>query len=463
MRILATVVTALFIAGCEAPISTETVKPTVAGSATTAKPGRITGPMLTVKPQRTVTPGKYWASSTCRGCHVKIFEQHSQSMHAKSFINPVFQAQYFKEFLPRARKDSGLQREARDCIACHAPIAAIKSKGKLVAREQVDPRMSGVTCDFCHTITGYTGTSPKNGNYISEPGEEKLGPFKQKSNWHHVYSELHTKSEFCAICHNAVNRHGLEIKSTYTEWKDSSYAKDGIQCQDCHMNKDGFLIDGKANYESGKAAFMTLGKAPERSKLYTHRFPGAHSKTQIAEALELEIGMVKQTVAPGDKITFNVLVNNAKTGHKMPSGSAELRLLLLDVRAKIGNMAVSVPAISRRPYDVTGNGRLDQRILGKNIPEGRRIYRTILVDQRGKRTLVFYDAVKIIFDNRLKAGEIRKETYSFKIPRAAKGTLSLAAELYFFPYPGSFAQRLGLPQPQAVKIASVKRDIVLER
>lgn len=458
MRVLAAVVTALFIIGCKTPISTESIKPTV------TKPVETTSPPVTVESKRTVTPGKYWASSTCRGCHVKIFKQYSQSMHAKSFTNPVFQAQYFKELLPRLKKDGNLLGEARGCIACHAPIAYVKSKGQLVSMvEQVDTRMSGVTCDFCHTITGYTGASPNSGNYISEPGEEKLGPFKQQSNWHHVYSELHTKSEFCAICHNAVNRYGLEIKSTFTEWKASRYAKDGIQCQDCHMNKDGFLTEGKARYESGKAAFMTFGKVPERKKLYTHRFPGAHSKTQVTDAVKLTIGFDKPTASPGDKITVYVLVNNTKTGHKMPSGSAELRLLLLEVKVKIGNKVVPILAGSKHPFDVSGNGGLDQRILGKNIPEGRRVYRVIFVDQRGKRTMASYDAVKILFDNRLKATEIRKEAYRFRIPYDAKGTLSLTADLYFFPYPGSFAERLGLPQPQAINVASVKRDIVLNR
>ena len=231
-----------------------------------------------VKAAKQVKPPPYWQSSICRNCHTGIFYQYLQSMHSNSFTNAVFQAQYFKEFLPSVSVDATLATEEEDCISCHSPIAYLTSGGKFVTKDQVDPEMPGVTCDFCHTIKGYKDNSPGNGNYVSEPGGEKLGPFKHDSAWHHVYSELHTKSEFCAICHNQVNHLGVEIKSTYTEWKESPYKKDGIQCQDCHMNAQGFLTAGMPVYESGRAARITLSEARYRPKLYTHRFPvQAHS------------------------------------------------------------------------------------------------------------------------------------------------------------------------------------------
>ncbi|NIR43529.1 MAG: hypothetical protein GWM93_10450, partial [Gemmatimonadetes bacterium] len=181
---------------------------------------------------------RYWPSSQCRSCHASIFEQQLQSMHARSFTNPVFQAQYFGELLPKVESNPRLRRDARGCIACHAPVNYILKKGNVTTPQDVDPEMSGVTCDFCHTVEGYRHESPGNGNYISAPGDQKLGPFYYGPalSWHRRYSELHTKSEFCAICHNQVNRHGLEIKATFTEWRDSVYQAKGIECQDCHMN-----------------------------------------------------------------------------------------------------------------------------------------------------------------------------------------------------------------------------------
>ena len=197
--------------------------------------------------------------------------------------------------------------------------------------EQVDPTMSGVTCDFCHTISGYAGNIPQNGNSISEPSERKFGPFRRETNWHHVYAELQTKSAVCAVCHNAVNHHGLEIKSTFTEWKNSRYAREGIQCQDCHMTVYGFQTGGKPTYDSGQAAHMIPGSAPVRAKLYTHRFPGAHSRTQVMGAITLAIEPGSSSVPPGDELAVRVHIDHERTGHKMPSGSADLRQLWLSL------------------------------------------------------------------------------------------------------------------------------------
>lgn len=404
---------------------------------------------------------EYETSTSCLICHTKIFEQHAQSMHERSFTNPVFRAQYFNELLPETEKDPELLKEAQTCIACHSPITYIKLGRHVTLVEQVNPRMSGVTCDFCHTIKGYTGEAPGNGNYISEPGPIKLGPFNIDTNWHRAYSQLQTKSEFCAICHNAVNRYGFEFKATFTEWKNSAYAKEGIQCQDCHMNVQGFLNGGRPVYESGKAAEMKLSTTPEREKIYTHQFPGAHSKTEVMGALTLAIETVQSAVSAGDEITIHVTVDNSRTGHKMPSGNIELRLLWLDIRAYTGDKAIQVAADSHSVYDVAGNGPLDNEMISSDIPDGNRIYRAVFTDKSGKQTLASYDATKIVFDNRLNAAEVRKETYRFRIPEGAQQTVTLVATLRYLPHSSSFAKRLGISRPEPVEIASAKKELLL--
>jgi cytochrome c554/c'-like protein len=404
----------------------------------------------------------YAPSVMCAGCHDEIVEQHLESEHEKSFTNPLFQAQYFLEVLPRAGKDPVLIQEARLCIACHAPIAYKKTKGHVVRAEQVDPTMSGVTCDLCHTISGYAGNIPQNGDFISEPSETKLGPFRRETSWHHVYAELQTKSEVCAVCHNAVNHHGLEIKSTFTEWKNSRYAREGIQCQDCHMTVYGFQTGGKPTYDSGQAAHMTPGSAPVRAKLYTHRFPGAHSRTQVMGAITLAIEPGSSSVPAGDEVAVRVHIDNERTGHKMASGSADLRQLWLSLEANIGGRTISVPARPAwgvEPHDVVGSGRFDQGLLGQDIPRGSRIYRAIFVDGTGKPTLSSYDAVRVVFDNRLNAGEIREETYRLTIPQEARGILRLRASLNYLPYPSAFSSRFGFPRPESVEIASAEREV----
>jgi hypothetical protein len=406
----------------------------------------------------------YWPSTLCRGCHDRIADQHAESMHARSFTNPVFRAQYFDEVLPQITEEPDLQWEADMCIACHSPIAYVTHEGGIVREEQVDAQMSGVTCDFCHTMPGYKGERPGNANYVSEPGDRKLGPFAHENDWHHVYSEFITTSEFCAVCHNFVNHLGLEIRSTYSEWRASRYAEEGIECQDCHMSVDGFLTAGKPKHESGQAARMALARAPYRGVLYTHRFPGAHSRSQVTGALALEIETDEAEASPGDYLDIQLRIDNSRTGHKMPSGSPELRLLWLDVRAHYGGTVVSIPATPEResdPRDVSGVGRYGSDLLKSGVPEGKRVYRAIYADVNGRRTLSSYRAAMTVFDNRINAAEIRTEAYGFEVPGDAEGVLVLVAKLYYLSYPGSFAESLGVPAAEPVEIAAARKELVV--
>jgi hypothetical protein len=410
----------------------------------------------------------FWQTSTCKGCHDKIVDQHLQSSHEMSFTNPLFQAQYQRHLIPIASTNRRLLAEARECIACHDPISYATHGPRLLSLLEMDPKMNGVTCDICHSMTGYRDSKPQNGNYVLEPSEQKLGPFKGQSDWHHIYSELQTKSEICAVCHEAVNAHGLKIKATFTEWRESAFAKQGVQCQDCHMNVDGFLTAGKPRYASGKAADMSLGSAPQRDRLYTHQFPGAHSKTQIEGAIGLSIDAMLPKEAQDHTLPINVTVDNSRTGHSMPSGSADLRLLWIEVSVRIGNESAGQPAVvaeSEQPdesnaYSIAGRGKFDSNLLGPEIPKGSRVYRAIFTDDAGQAMLDSYTAVAKLFDNRLKAAEKRKESYRFMIPEGTKGDISIKATLKYLPCSSTFTSRFSLPSPEAVIVA--QREIHLD-
>jgi hypothetical protein len=429
----------------------------LAGWAADRKPGL---------PANSAAPTQGYApTSMCKGCHDEIVAQHLKSSHEMSFTNPTFQAQYQKDLRPKAEKDVDLSAEARECIACHEPITYATKGPGVISLAAVNPNMNGVTCDVCHTMTGYRAPRPQNGNYIITPSDTKLGPFKEESDWHHAYSELQTKSEICAVCHEAVNRHGFQIKATFTEWQESVFAQQGVDCQDCHMNVDGFLTAGKPRFSSGKAASMSLGRSPERARLYTHQFPGAHSKTQVEGAIEL---LIKAT--PMDEshtVTIDITVDNSRTGHSMPSGSADLRLLWLEVTAHIGDHILAVPAGDAESavttdsiaHSIAGYGNFDTLLIGPEIPKGSRVYRAIFTDAKGQATLNSYDAVAKLFDNRLKSAEKRRESYQFTIPEGVKGDLSIEATLKYLPYSSTFTDGLGLPRPEAVIVAQKKIEL----
>ena len=228
------------------------------------------------------------------------------------------------------------------------------------------------------------------------------------------------------------------------------------------MNIDGFLTAGEPRFSSGKAARMTIGIAPERERLYTHKFPGAHSRTQVEGAITLAIEL--KPIDPQGNVPVEITVDNTRTGHSMPSGSADLRLLWLEVSASADGRMLILPAgasVVEAPsemsvYSVAGLGAFDARILGTEVPEGSRVYRAIFADSHGQATLDSYDAVEKVFDNRLQAGEKRRELYMLTAPREVAKDLLIEAVLKYLPYSSVFTDRFGLSKPEAVIVAREK-------
>ncbi len=164
-------------------------------------------------------------SSYCGGCHQDIYKKWKNSLHAKASLNdPIFDAAYLE-----ALKFSGGQAKTL-CLRCHAPTVLVTKDydGKLPITYE------GIPCDFCHTVKAvFPG---KENPFVFGDGETKFGPYKGTESPAHetMYSPLHEKGEFCGACHQ-LNKNGVEIMSTYSEWKNSPYYKKGVHCQGCHM------------------------------------------------------------------------------------------------------------------------------------------------------------------------------------------------------------------------------------
>jgi nitrate/TMAO reductase-like tetraheme cytochrome c subunit len=422
----------------------------------------------TLTPTARVRPtlDSYQNVELCRNCHKRAYDQYTVSMHSRSYANPVFQAQYFDEIIPRAMNEPAMHEEARQCLACHNPIAYMVNNEPILAREGSEKYDISGTCDFCHTINGIKGREPGNGNYISEPGPKKYGPHKTQTNWHHIYSPLQSSSAFCGTCHNDNNHKGLEIKSTYTEWKESVYARKGVSCQDCHMSVIGYLSKDSSVFERGKAVESTmLLQSPDRAELHTHTFPGAYSTQQISGAIRLQMKLNRNYVSPGQSITVRVRVDSRRSGHKIPTGSTDLRLLWLELNVTGGGKSFLIKASSVQPekdgFDVSGMGQWDAEIIGDSIAEGNRLYRQIFLDEKGKQTISSVEAVKSIFDNRLEAAKTRVEKYRFLAP-LTKDTYTITASLKYIAYPRSFSDRFNLPEAKTIEVASTTKELFVE-
>jgi hypothetical protein len=411
----------------------------------------------------------YESSGLCSGCHPEQYQQYEVSMHAKAFTNPLFYSQYFNQVVPRALSNPAYIPEARKCIACHAPVVFMNYTGLVSTPTQATRFETGVTCDFCHTLAGYG----KNGDYEQVDTRKKQGPFQEEgSATHHAeFSTYLSSEEYCGECHGDTNHIGKGVKSTYTEWKESGYGKRGLACQECHMNRDGFIRNGVAQFASGQAAYMNIGfktkKQEEHEKLYDHSFPGAHSINQLKDALSLEFKTGTKTTDANGIFPFVLIVNNQRTAHKMPTGSSDLRFMWLVVTATTAD-GTTIPVSLHREktgsgidFSISGEAPDDAKLFTGDVPKGARLYRAVLVNSSGRQSLFQPEKLRIVFDNRLSADEIRKEGYYLKLPNSYSGKITLEAHLFYKGAPSEYTRSMQIPDLPPVKIASHKKQVTI--
>ncbi len=372
----------------------------------------------------------YEDPSVCKGCHNEIYEQWNGSMHSNSYKDPVFQ----KLYAMASQETKGLTDGF--CARCHTPIGVLKGEIPPADGSKLgDISKKGIQCDFCHTVNASTGIG--NGAYVSSPGKIKRGPFNDSTSPYHgtAYSDLHTRSEFCGMCHDVTHPvNEKPIERTYTEWKESPYntgdPKTSISCQDCHMRqKPGMPSTGSTERMNipGKAA---IG-GPDREHIYTHYFAGGNAllpgilgsedHNQLAidrlqNAAKIDITTPEKARA-GDEAIIQVKVTNIGAGHKLPTGLTEAREMWLDVSVK-----------DAKGNEIFRSGALDKE---GNVDPNAVIYRTVLGDASGNPTLKVWAADHVISDTRIPPKGNSLEKYNFLLPENAQGPLTVEAKLYY--------------------------------
>jgi len=391
--------------------------------------------------------------SVCGECHSEKYEQWNGSMHSKAFTDPLWRAAT-KLFFEKAVKQEEIL-EMKACVKCHTPLGFrsynISSPGDNYDKLAELPAQ-GIFCNWCHNINEVKHIG--NARYEVTPGggeddpSTMLGPLKDSSSDFHPtkYSKLHTKSEFCGLCHNvshAANK--LPFEQTYDEWKHSPYntgnPETTVNCQDCHMRqKPGIPATGKTRRPDnpGKAA----DDGPDRKHVWTHYFVGANAMAtkllksdmhaqmaveRLKNAADLEL--IKSSSYRKNEIShFLVKVINSGAGHYLPTGITEIRQMWLDVKI-----------IDTRGKIVFRSGSLDNK---GNIDENAVLYHTQLGNEKGEPVLNVALADRILYDHRIPPRGYMIEKYTFQIPSDAVSPLTVEATLKYRSVSQSLAREL---------------------
>ncbi len=387
-------------------------------------------------------------------CHVDFYQQWRQAMMSQAYTHHWDEIEYFKLAVPHAEKDPKVAGVKAGCNGCHSPIAFMAGDVPPPRPEANSRANESVSCDVCHSITGYQGDIPHNYNYVVEPGRIKYGPREGVVSPAHETRKLDfiKTAELCGTCHNEKSPYGVWVKSTHLEWKEGPYAREGVQCQYCHMT-----------FAGGRSAAM----GEELPDVAQHLFHGAHDPGKVRGTIELRIHPDAREAEPGERVKFTVALFNQKTGHKFPTGSAEERMVWLHVEAtdatgSVFHLPVDKKGFAGEEYTIAANTLAYQDfgipldipdfkgIQRDGVPEGDRIFRLPYLDPQGRMTIMQWNTASQATDYRIGPRETKIETYTWTVPEnAAPGPMRVKATLNYQKLPTPVAEFLEVPMEEA--------------
>ncbi len=388
--------------------------------------------------------------TVCQACHPAIYKQWYGSMHSRAFYDPVFTALWKLG----VKETGGLVENL--CAGCHTAIGTMS--GEVRQDEAGDFQVSeiaakGVQCDLCHTVKASRWAEtekrePHNASLVVEPGNVKRGPYRDSDSPYHdvEYSELHTRSEFCANCHNVFHPlNGFPIEYTYNEWKNSVYAQAGIQCQDCHMAPVEVAIEVARTLKRIAVPGQPCISGPKRDETHQHWFVGGNAvvpalqtgpigptehagmavkRLQNAASVQL---LLPERAEAGRMVTVRVKVVNETAGHNLPTSLTEVRQVWIELVVKAGDRVVF------------HSGGLDaEGILDHDAVR----FHAVAVDKDGHHTVKPWEIVRFESFNTIPPKGSSVASYSFELPDDAQGPLAAEATLHYRSYDQALADLL---------------------
>ena len=273
---------------------------------------------------------------SCAGCHPDHFREWSGSMHAYAGVDPVFLA-----------LNKRMQRETNGalgtfCVQCHAPLAVRTGATKDgLNLSQLDPKLLGVNCFFCHNAEFIGGELHNNPLKLADDGVMRGGFTNPVPNTAHeaqysnsIDQHSDASSIFCGSCHDIVNPQSSHIERTFDEWKKSHLAvEDRKSCSGCHMPErtglaaqaPGVLVR-KVHDHSMPGVDLALTAFPERDP----------QRAGVQKLLDDAISAKLCVTADAAGVHVDVTLRSEKVGHAFPSGSAQDRRAWVELEGTRG-------------------------------------------------------------------------------------------------------------------------------
>jgi hypothetical protein len=366
------------------------------------------------------------SAKECGKCHQEIYSQWSQSMHSKSATDPLYRA-----VIDEMIRQTGSERKVF-CLSCHIPVAGSTGKTKQVPtpidwRTFSEIESEGVTCDFCHTISGKEnlGKNISVGAYVyphrgTTAVKYGRNPDAESSYHRTEVSSFLVSAELCAVCHKFEHPvTGSAVQDTYREWLRSPQSRQGIRCQDCHMSA---------------YAGTTASGGKDRKEIHAHLFVGGHTE-MVKKAATITVSGRVDDGKGGFQLTVVGKVTNSGAGHLIPTGIPGIREMWLEV-------------------DVLGPG--DQVLEQKKFAYGQK-----LVTRDGAAALP-WEAYRVVEDTRIEPQKSKEYSIRIPLPPQVSGSLNIRARLYDRLISETMSRRLNIPLQDPVLMASAEATVPVD-
>lgn len=376
-------------------------------------------------------------STDCVECHQDQVEQWEKSMHAYALRDPVWTA------LVKLGESAYTNAMDQACAACHGMIGSRAGEtpwGGFIVDSLKPVVQEGVTCDLCHTISAIEGL--ENGAIQLTPGDVKFGTISDpvENTFHKSeYKSLYAEAEYCGACHDIITGNGLELETTFREWRSSGFAVTGKTCNDCHMQPySGQILGG-----------------PPRT-LHDHGMPGVDinliagppdygGQMDTVTAL-LRNALTVTAVLPDsvdENLDFNFTVHllNDKTGHGVPSGASFLRQMWLDIMVtdSLGNEVFSSGQLDANDDLMDAFSELVDTTQDPYLYNAQaKIFRA-----DGAQTQLVWESA-FLENPAVMPGKTDTVSYTATAPAVANGSLTVAVKLRFRSFPPYTLRSLGL-------------------
>jgi len=344
----------------------------------------------------------------CQNCHERLTAQWQKSAHGSSARNKTFKTIYNSIYKDDFKSSDG------NCASCHQPIGETKS----------------ISCDFCHKIYRVNPKKNLTGTLTIElrrPHGEKnilFGSVKDAYTREDSYSPLYESSKYCASCHSG-HFWGDEVYSEYSEWQDSSYSKQGISCQKCHMlpqMDETFIVP----IEKG-------GLKRSAGAYHSHSFRGSRDMEFMKKALDVNISVNFE-----NDVNVSVSLENIGAGHSFPTGSP-LHHLVLVVDAKDYNAKKLVQLSGEK----LPNWSVPKQSAGSVFAKVYRSSPAYTTESSHFKPLYpnpYWRPSQLEFDTRLKANSPILKQYIFK---DTKKSINIDVKLIYRRIYSNWAKNLG--------------------